>query len=58
MGATLAGSMWYIDSDPSAITDTHGSNVLRINVGHVWALEQCVATGILTATDYTFKTID
>ena len=51
-------SMCYIDLDPSATTDTHGSNVLRINVGQVWALEHCVATGILTATDYNFTTLN
>ena len=30
----------------------------RINVGHVRALEHCVATGILATTDYTFTTPD
>ena len=30
----------------------------RINVGHVWALEHCVATGILATTDYTSTTPD
>ena len=33
-------------------------NELRINVGHVWELEHCAATGILAATDYTFTTPD
>ena len=30
----------------------------RTNVGHVWALEHCVATGILATMDYTFTTPD
>ena len=51
-------AMWYIDSSTTATTDTHGSNELRINAGHVWALEHRVATGILAATDYTFTTPD
>ena len=38
-------TLWYIDSDPSTTTVTDGSNVLRINVGLVWALKHCVATG-------------
>ena len=50
--------LWYIDSDQTATADTHGFNELRINVGHVWALEHCVATGILPATEYTFTTPD
>ena len=57
-GSRFVTRVWYTDSNPSATTDTHGSNELRITVGHVWALEHCAATGILTATDYTFKTLD
>ena len=53
-----APGVWYIDSSTSATTDTHGSNELRINGGHIWALEHCVATGILAATDYTITTPD
>ena len=33
-------------------------NELRINVGYVSALEHCVTTGILAATEYTFTTPD
>ena len=33
-------------------------NELRINVGHVWALEHCARTVILASTDYTFTTPD
>ena len=52
------GAEWHINSAPSATADTHGSNLLRLNVGHVWAPEHCVVTGILTVTDYTFTTLD
>ena len=55
---TKMPKVWYIDSSTSATTDTLGSNDLRINVGHVWALEHCVVTRILKATDYTFTTPD
>ena len=50
----LVSSLWYIDLDRSA---THESHVQRINDGHVWALENCVARGILTTTEYTFSNI-
>ena len=33
-------------------------NELRINVGHVWALEHCARTVILASTDYTFTAPD
>ena len=47
--------MWYIHSDPSATTNTHGSNEIRITVGHVWALEHYTETENVTATNYTFR---
>ena len=40
--------VWYIDR---GLYGYYGYS--RINVGHVWALEHCVATGILATTDYT-----
>ena len=33
-------------------------NELRINVGHVWALEHCARMVILASTDYTCTTPD
>ena len=55
--ATLNENVVY-RFDSTTTTDTHGSIELRINVGHVWALEHCVVTGILAAMDYTFTTPD
>ena len=46
-------SLWYIDR---GLYGYYGYS--RINVGHVWALEHCVATGILATTDYTCTTPD
>ena len=54
----LITRVWYNDSDSTATTDTHGSKRTTDQRGHVWALEQCVATGILATTDYTLTTPD
>ena len=50
---TTPYSLWYIDR---GLYGYYGYS--RINVGHVWALEHCVATGILATTDYTCTTPD
>ena len=45
---TFLPLLWYIDR---GLYGYYGYS--RINVGHVWALEHCVATGIQATTDYT-----
>ena len=45
--------LWYLDR---GLYGYYGYS--RINVEHVWALEHCVATGILATTDYTFTIPD